>query len=73
MAGVTMLVGVSYMLRVAPEQIACSRIASLSEGETAEFKAPLRWDYATLKQNCDLEQQVIKAVAGFLNLLLLVY
>jgi len=63
----TMLVGVAYLRRVAPEQITCSRIPTLSEGETVEFKGSLRWDYVTLKQNRDLEKQVVKAVAGFLN------
>jgi len=64
---VTMLVGVAYLRRVAPEQITCSRIPTLSEGETVEFKASLRWDYAALRQNRDLEKQAVKAVAGFLN------
>jgi hypothetical protein len=63
----TMVVGVAYLRRVAPEQVTCSRIPALSEGETIEFKASLRWDYATLKQNRDLEKPVAKTIAGFLN------
>jgi hypothetical protein len=38
-----------------------------AEGQGLEFKSSLRWDYALERTNRDLEQAVIKTVAGLLN------
>jgi hypothetical protein len=63
----TMLIGAAYLRRIAPEPVSCSRIPTLNESETVEFKSSFRWDYATLKKSNELENAVIKTVAGFLN------
>ena len=37
------------------------------ESQVLEFKSSLRWDYTLNRTNRDLEQAVVKAVAGMLN------
>lgn len=37
------------------------------EGREVEYKSSLRWDAKEQRKNADLERNVVKAVAGFLN------
>lgn len=51
--------------RKAARQIA--DVIAAGESETVEFKASLRWDFKTSQDNKALQDEVLQAIAGFLN------
>jgi hypothetical protein len=56
-----------YFRRIHRRQISCAQVLSLEENDRLEFKSSFRWDYKDGKFNREMELQVVKAVAGFMN------
>jgi hypothetical protein len=63
----TLGIGAIYVRRTVPEEVSCSRILTLDESDTIEFKSSLRWDHEIGGRNPELERAVVKTVVAFLN------
>jgi len=51
----------------APHPMKLDDLIDMGEGSTIEFKSSLRWDLRNDSANKDLEEVIVKAVAGFMN------
>jgi len=56
-----------YVRRIYGSQLSCAQIVGVDESDRVEFKASLRWDYGQKAATKNIEFQVIKAVAAFMN------
>ena len=53
--------------RTDPPKTTAEGVRLAGEGKTTEFKSSLRWDYHQSKINKALQEEVVEAIAGFLN------
>ena len=56
-----------FLKRMRRAGISCAQLPFLDESDSLEFKSSLRCDVKTGKPSKEIERQVVKAAAGFLN------